>query len=95
VSITCAGTAVGVHARCWSSHQTITDPVHVAAAAGLRTAFKSPHAAMRGPTAQQAMGVGAVVGVRALSDYDALFDLTPAVTDAAAVAAWARLEVVR
>jgi hypothetical protein len=56
---------------------------------------KARTAAMRGPTARQAMGVGAVVGVRALSDYDALFDLTPAVTDAAAVAARARLEVVR
>ncbi len=95
VTITCAGTAVGVHQRCWSSRQTITDPVHVATAAGLRSAFKARTAAMRGPTSRPAAGTGAVVGVRALSDYDALFDLTPAVTDAAAVAARGKLEVVR
>ena len=100
VTITCAGTPVGAHQRCWSSRQTITDPVHVVTAAGLRTAFKARTAAMRGPATQPATGVGAGVGagvgVRALSDYDALFDLTaPVVTDAAAVAAPARLEVVR
>ncbi len=95
VTIACAGNVVGVHQRCWSSHQTITDPAHVAAAAGLRTAFKERTAAMRGPTTRPATGVGAVVGVRALSDYDDLFDLSPTVTDAAAVAARARLEVVR
>jgi len=33
--------------------------------------------------------------VRALSDYDALFDLSPTLPDAAAVAARATLEVVR
>ena len=90
VRITCAGRNVGVHQRCWSSHQTITDPAHVATAAGLRTVFQARTAAMRGPVTRPATGVGAVVGVRALSDYDALFDLTPAV-----VAARARLEVVR
>jgi transposase len=100
VTVSCAGTEVGVHARCWSSHQTITDPQHVATAAELRTAYQARTAAMRGPTTRPATGtgvgaVGAVVGVRALSDYDALFDLTPAVTDAAAAAARARLEVVR
>jgi hypothetical protein len=95
VTIACAGTPVGVHQRCWSSHQTITDPVHVAAAAGLRTAFKARTAGMRGPTAQQAIGGGAIVGVRALSDYDALFDLTPTVPDEVAVATRARLEVIR
>lgn len=63
-------------------------------AAGLRSAFQARTAAMRGPSTQAA-GMGAVVGVRALSDYDALFDLTPAVTDEVAVAARARLEVVR
>jgi len=50
---------------------------------------------MRGPSTRPVNGVGAVVGVRALSDYDALFDLTPAITDEAAVAARASLEVVR
>jgi hypothetical protein len=97
VSITCAGTPVGLHQRCWSSHQTITDPTHVATAAGLRTAFKARTAAMRGPTgrAGTGAGAGAAVGVRALSDYDALFDLAPTLPDAAAVAARATLEVVR
>ena len=64
-------------------------------------------AAMRGPSSRPATGVGSVVGVRALSDYDALFNLiptitppitppiTPAITDAAAVAARAQLEVIR
>ena len=94
VRITCVGRDVGVHQRCWSSHQTITDPIHVAAAAGLRTAFKARTAAMRGPTMRPATGVGAAVGVRALSDYDDLFSLTPPTPDAAAVAR-ARLEVVR
>ena len=95
VRVSCAGTPVGAHQRCWSSHQTITDPAHVVTAAGLRTAYQARTAAMRGPTARPATGAGAVVGVRALSDYDDLFDLTPTVTDAAAVAARARLEVVR
>ena len=95
VTITCAEALVGIHQRCWSSHQTITDPAHVATAAGLRTAFKARTTAMRGPTMQQATGVGAAVAVRALSDYDDLFALTATVTDAAAVAARARLEIVR
>lgn len=95
VTITCAGAQVGVHQRCWSSHQTVTDPAHVATAAGLRTTFKARTSAMRGLTVRPATVVGAVVGVRALSDYDDLFDLVPTVTDAAAVAARARLEVVR
>ncbi len=80
VSISCAGTPVGAHQRCWSSHQTITDPAHVATAAGLRTAFKARTTAMRGPAARPATGVGAAVGVRALSDYDDLFALTPPAT---------------
>lgn len=94
VTITCAGTAMGTHQRCWSSHQTITDPAHVATAVGLRTAYQARTSAMRG-SSSPATRAGAVVGVRALSDYDALFDLTPTVTDEAAVAARARLEVVR
>jgi hypothetical protein len=94
VRITCVGRDVGVHQRCWSSHQTITDPAHVLIAAGLRTAFQVRTTVMRGPTTRPASDVSAVVGVRALSDYDDLFDLTPAVTDTAAVAARARLEVV-
>lgn len=82
VRITCTGTDVGLHQRCWSSHQTITDPAHVATAAGLRTAFKQRTAAMRGPAATTTVGAATaastVVGVRALSDYDAMFNLSPA-----------------
>ncbi len=92
VTIRCAGATVGSHARCWSTHQTITDPAHVATAAGLRTAFKARTAGMRGPTAHPA-GVGAHVGVRELRDYDDLFGLTPTVADAPAEVAPARLEV--
>lgn len=71
VIITCAGVVVGDHARSWAAHQTITDPGHVALAAGLRTAFKARTATTRGLLPAG----GAAVGMRALSDYDALFDL--------------------
>ena len=33
VVVSCAGTVVGTHVRCWASRQTITDPAHVAVAA--------------------------------------------------------------
>ena len=72
VVVTCAGTVVADHARSWASRQVITDPAHVAVAAGLRTAFTARTAAMRGPAA----AAGAGVGMRALSDYDELFALT-------------------
>jgi hypothetical protein len=72
VSMTCAGLPVGSHQRCWTTRRTITDPAHVTTAGVLRTAYKERTAAMRGPVA----AAGAVVGVRALSDYDELFDLT-------------------
>jgi hypothetical protein len=94
VTITCAGRLVGSHQRCWSTHQTITDSAHVTTAAGLRTAFKARTTQMRGPGAQRTTGVGAVVGVRALSDYDDLFDLTPTAVDAPA-AVRPQLEIVR
>jgi transposase len=95
VTITCAGRLVGSHRRCWSTHQTITDPAHVSTAAGLRAAFKARTTQMRGPVGGRTTGVGAVVGVRALSDYDDLFALTPTVTETAASTARPRLEVVR
>ena len=95
VSISCAGALVGFHQRCWSTHQSITDSAHLATAAGLRTAFKARSIAMRGPTPRPATGVGAVVAVRALSDYDDLFDLTPPPTTAAAAVVRTDLEVVR
>lgn len=84
VVVTCAGAVVADHARSWSARQVITDPAHVALAAGLRAAFNARTTAMRGPAA----AAGAAVGMRALSDYDELFALpTPAPRP--------RLEVVR
>lgn len=74
VTVTCAGTLVATHARCWAARQTITDPAHVAVAAELRTAFKARTGATRGPAASS--GPGAPVGLRALSDYDDIFALT-------------------
>ena len=74
VSVTCAGAVVATHQRSWAARQTITDPVHVTTAAQLRTAYQARAATVRGPAA----AAGAVVGIRALSDYDDLFALTPA-----------------
>ena len=96
VTIHCTGAVVGVHQRCWSSHQTITDPAHVITAGVLRTAFKARTTATRVPAGSagpgSAMGstgngVGAAVAVRALSDYDDLFALTPAAPALAVAAA--------
>ena len=71
VVVTCAKTVVATHERSWASHQTITDPAHVATAAELRRAFKARTAAMRGPLAV----AGTVVQERALGDYDEVFHL--------------------
>ena len=71
VVVTCAKTVVATHVRCWSTHQTITDPVHVAVAAELRTLFQARTAATRGPVAAP----GSHVGQRALSHYDEVFHL--------------------
>ena len=71
VVVTCAKTVVATHERCWGVRVTITDPAHVAIARELRTAFQARIAASRGPAA-----VAAVVGVRALSDYDEVFGLS-------------------
>jgi transposase len=73
VEVTCAGTVVAAHERSWAARQTITDPAHVTTAAALRAAYQARTAAVRGPAA----AAGAVVGVRALSDYDEIFALTP------------------
>lgn len=68
----CAGTPVGVHARCWDSRRTIIDPAHVATAHRLRTEFRTQRATGHlGPQAS-----GEQVGQRPLSVYDDLFDLT-------------------
>ena len=90
VGVTCAGAVVAAHQRCWAGHQTITDPAHVVTAAALRTAYQARAAAVRGPAA----AAGAAVGIRALSDYDDLFALTPAPAPAA-VSAAAELQAAR
>lgn len=70
VTITCAGTVVGQHERCWARHQTITDPAHRAKALELahhaRVAKERPE-----PTA------GVVVEARDLSVYDTVFGTSP------------------
>lgn len=71
VIVTCAGVVVADHQRSWAARQVITDPGHVVTAAALRTAFNARTAATRGPTATAAT----TVGLRALADYDQLFDL--------------------
>jgi len=72
VVVTCAKRVVATHERCWGTRVTITDPAHVVTAAALRKAFQTRTAAMRGPV----VGTAAVVGVRALSDYDEVFGLS-------------------
>ena len=72
ITVTCAGRPVAAHERCWATRETITDPAHVATAAVLRKAFQARTAASRGPGPAS----GAVVGLRALSDYDEMFGLS-------------------
>ena len=63
VTVTLAGRVLARHPRCWAKHQTITDPVHAAAAARLR---------------QQPRTLPPVetdVEQRQLSDYDSAFGL--------------------
>jgi transposase len=59
------GRLVADHARCWARHQTISDPAHLAAAAGLRRAHR---AAAGRPTEPE-------VELRCLADYDVAFGL--------------------
>lgn len=66
VRIHCDTTLVGEHQRCWASHQTISDPDHVSAAAELRTQ-------RRLATAAPADDAG--VTYRDLADYDRILGL--------------------
>jgi hypothetical protein len=59
------GRLVADHARCWAWHQTISDPAHLAAAAGLRQAHR---AAVGRPAEPE-------VQLRCLADYDDTFGL--------------------
>jgi len=51
VVVICAGAVVADHARSWAARQVVTDPAHVAVAAGLRTAFAARTAVTRGSAA--------------------------------------------
>ena len=64
VTVRCAGRAVAEHQRCLAKHQTITDPVHRAAAEVLR---ELPRARTSGPEQ--------TVEQRSLTDYDVAFGL--------------------
>jgi hypothetical protein len=60
VMVTCQGSQVARHPRCWAAHQSITDPGHAAAAAQLRQARRTVAARPADTAVQQ----------RVLSDYD-------------------------
>ncbi|MCA4730200.1 IS21 family transposase [Mycobacterium avium] len=71
VTVSRAGHLLAAHDRCWAARQTLTDPVHVAAAAALRQQFQA------GPPP-----AGGDHLVRDLADYDRAFgvDFTTAIT---------------
>jgi len=68
VQITCDGRRAGEHPRCWAGHQSITDPAHAVAAAGLRLAHRLT---LTRPA-------DTVVEQRDLADYDKILDVSPA-----------------
>jgi len=66
VVVSCAGSEVARHPRCWADHQTITDPAHKAAAIALRQARRLVAVPKADTTVEH----------RDLADYDRLFGLT-------------------
>jgi transposase len=68
VRVWCEGQLVADHVRCWARHQTISDPAHLQAAAGLRH-----QRAVRG--AASARQGAEEVQLRCLADYDQAFGL--------------------
>jgi hypothetical protein len=66
VRVHCDSALVATHQRCWASHQTISDPVHIEAAAQLRTRHRL--------TAATAPSDNGVV-YRDLADYDRILGL--------------------
>jgi hypothetical protein len=66
VQVCCDGRLVADHLRCWARHQTISDPVHLAAAAQLRhqRTVLEHHPSDAGE-----------VQLRRLTDYDQAFGL--------------------
>ena len=67
VRVWCEGQLVADHGRCWARHQTISDPVHLAAAARLRQ--------QRATLAASARHGVEEVELRCLADYDHAFGL--------------------
>ncbi|GAA3819964.1 IS21-like element ISMbo1 family transposase [Sphaerisporangium flaviroseum] len=65
VRVTCAGQQVACHQRCWAPHQTITDPLHRHAAAGMRRTFSQVATGSSDTEVEQ----------RRLSDYDTLLGI--------------------
>jgi transposase len=66
VRVHCDGRVVGDHSRVWARHQTITDPVHLAAATALRQRRAVVLQPVTDPEVEQ----------RPLADYDTMFGLT-------------------
>lgn len=66
VLVTCDNTEVARHVRCWADHQSITDPVHAAAAAQMRQARRLVAVPK----------VDTAVEHRQLADYDRMFGTT-------------------
>jgi transposase len=78
VTITCAGTVVGRHHRCWARHQTITDPAH--RESGLRLAHGAAAARQAAEDAARGGGPQVPVERRDLSVYDAVFGVSVSTT---------------
>lgn len=74
VVATCAGQVVAAHDRCWGTARTITDPAHQATAKLLRADLAERRRHLD-RTATRSHPDGHVVAIRALPDYDALFDV--------------------
>jgi transposase len=66
VRVHCDGRVVADHDRVWARHQTITDPLHLAAATALRQHRAAVLRPVTEPEVQQ----------RSLADYDTMFGLT-------------------
>ena len=65
VLVTLQGAVVARHERCWADHQSITDPLHAAAASELRQARRLVAVPL----------IDTDVEHRSLADYDRMFDL--------------------
>jgi transposase len=68
LTVTCAGTVVASHQRCWAKHQSITDPVHHQAA--LELAYRAAHRPRPAPANDPIE-----VEQRDLTAYDTAFGL--------------------